>query len=349
MDRREFLKTTSGAAAAAASAAAAAAAEGRERLSPPAIGAGRRELRLAVPGGDDSKGFGDSARRLARRIEALSGGRLRVELLGPEDEADLVHGTANDHRAQHPAFAYFAGLPGETGLPGPDLEAWLSIGGGQALWDELARPHGFKPLLAGHSGGAPALWTRLPPGSLGDLAGARVFAMGLGADVARALGAEPLSLAPHRLASALGEGSVGFVEWGGLFQSLALDLHTAATHAVGRGLSAHGTAFSLRVRLPTWESLGEADRAVITAAASEEYRLTLAEARTHETMLRKAMSEGHGLRFVPFPADIGDAIVRVADALVAHTAGHDALAERINRSYMAFKGAVSEAHSPLIS
>src|SRR5262245_58342928 len=97
MDRREFLITTSGAAVAASAAATACAAE--TELATPSIVGARRTLELATTWPDDGKGFGDSARRLARSIEALTDGRYRIEIRDGKHQdgaQDLAHGSAHD-------------------------------------------------------------------------------------------------------------------------------------------------------------------------------------------------------------------------------------------------------------
>jgi TRAP-type mannitol/chloroaromatic compound transport system substrate-binding protein len=347
MDRREFLKTTGSVAAAATAATAAAAQEavGSEAIATPAIGSGIKEFELAMPWADNGRGFGDSARRLARRIEALTDGRYRIALRTGSDGhgADLAHGTAHQNLSRHAAFAYFAGLPGDTGLAPHDLAAWLEVGGGQTLWDDLTADAGIKPLLAGHGGASPPLWSARPVASLADLEGGRIFAPGLGPDVARALGAEPVALEPQQVAEALSSGKIGFAEWGGTLHSMAMGLHTSAIHATGTGLNGQGTALSLAVRLATWERLSAGDKAAFAAAAAEEFRVSLWETQAHETMIRSTLTQAHGVRFVPFPADVSDALSRVAAATVAHIAGRDERSGRIDHSYMAFKSAVGGA------
>jgi TRAP-type mannitol/chloroaromatic compound transport system substrate-binding protein len=347
MDRREFLRTTGGVAAAATGATLAAPGEGAaaEALSAPAIGTGVKELGLAMAWADNGRGFGDSGRRLARRIEALTGGRYRIAINAGADSgaADLWHGTQHEHLKHHSAFAYFAGLPGDTGLAAGDLAAWLEVGGGQALWDELARETGFKPLLAGHGGAAPPLWSARPVTGLADLEGGKIYAPGLGLDVARALGAEPVALEAHEVAQALSDGAIGFAEWGGALHSMALGLHSSASHATGTGLNAQGTALSLEVRGALWDGLDAGDKAAFAAAAAEEFRVSVWEAQTHEAMIRSALTQTHGVRFAPFPADVSDALSRVGAATVAHIAGRDARSARIDHCYMAFKSTVAGA------
>ncbi len=352
MDRREFLITGGGAAVAAASPAAA---PSEDAPAPSAVGAPTPVtsplLRLAMPWADTPQGPADSAHRLARHLEALTGGRYRIEVAAsaaslPDHDGELTLSPAHDFAPLHPAFAYFAGLPGSGGLGAQDLADWIAIGGGQMLWDDLSRRHGWKPLLAGHSGEAPPLWSRQPIESLSDLAGRRIAAPGLGGDVARALGAEadeaPL---PQDAAAALAEGTLFAAEAGGLMTSLALGLARSAAHATGEGLNGRGTALALNVRLELWERLSDTDKAVFAAAASGELQRSLAEQRAHQGLARRVL-EARGVRFAPWPPDIAEALDRVAEATIAHVAGRDEIALGIDRSYVAFRTLLSETPAP---
>ncbi|MCC7253259.1 hypothetical protein [Hyphomicrobium sp.] len=350
MDRREFLITSGGAAVAATSSTALA--EEAAPVQGVAPYSGHRTLlRLSMPWTDAPQGPADSVRRLAQRIEAMTEGRYRIEVAAqagsPAADADLVHGPAHDFAPLHPAFAYFAGLPGSAGLGAQDLAHWVAVGGGQMLWDELAGSHGWKPLLAGHMGDAPPLWSREPITSLKDLAGQRVSAPGLGADVARALGAEAhTALAPDEAARALADGSVFAAETGDLATSLATGVPQAARHATGQGLNGRGTALALSIRLPVWERLSEGDKAIFAAAAAEAFQVSLAEARAHAGLARQVIETRFGVTFAPRPADVADALDRVAEATIAHVAGRDALAARIDQSYMAFRSMLSGTPAP---
>jgi len=345
MDRREFLITSSGAAVAAASPMAASAEAAQAQ--PSATTGGGTAFKLAMPWPDAPQGPADSVRRLARRIEAMTGGRCPIEVVSARtDDADLTHGSAHDFAHLHPAFAYFAGLPGPMGLAPADLAHWMTVGGGQMLWDDLAGQHGWKSLLVGHTGDAPPLWSRAPIAGLADLAGLRIAVPGLGADVARALGAEANALAPAGVGAGLETGSVQAAEAGGLLASLANGIPRVALHATGSGLNGRGTALSLNIRLSAWDRLTDGDRAILEAAAAEEFQNSLAEARAHDQLLRRVMESSFGVTFVPWPAEVADALERVAEATIAHVAGHDALAARIDQSYMAFRAALSGTTAP---
>ena len=350
MDRREFLITTSGAAVVASTAASTVAGATEPEIAAPSVVGTRRTLELSMPWSDDGKGFGDSARRLARRIEALTDNRYRIEIheAQPAGTAtDLAHGTAHDFAVHHPAFAYFAGLPGIHGLPAQDFATWLTVGGGQMLWDDLAAEVGVKPLLAGHSGAPPPLWSTAPLAGLSDLAGRKIYAPGLGVEVARALGAEVVSIDARNVSAGMADRSVDIAEWGGMLVSMAAGIPTHARYATGTGFSTAGTALALHVSLSVWNGLPSVDKAALEAATLQEFHASCAEARAHDAIARKTLISRFGVAFTSFPPDIADAVKRVADATVAHVAGRDAKSKRIDASYMAFRTAITDTESPL--
>jgi len=342
MDRREFLKST--AAAAAGVTAATAAAE--TALAAPALSQGRQQLRLAMPWADAVAGPADQAQRLGLRIAQATGGRLSfVPSFEVTDglaavragEADLYLASAHDHVEAHRGFACFAGLPGDRGLSPQHLQTWISLGGGQALWDELAGDLGIKPLLAAHTGSRSYLVANERIDSMAALAGRKACVGGLARDVARGLGLEPVNVAPAQLAGALQRGEILAAECGGAIINYALGLHSTAPYWSGTSIQRNGTALSLAVRRDLWDRLTVSDQMALTAAAAAEYQLSLAEEEAHRHMLFPGPTAEYTW---PLAAELSHAIRRVADAVVAHAAGADAQTRRINDSYAAFRQSV---------
>jgi len=94
-----------------------------------------------------------------------------------------------------------------------------------------------------------------------------------------------------------------------------------------------------------WEGFSASDQAIFAAAATEEFQVSVAEARAHDPVMRRVLETARGVTFAPLPRDIKDAVSRVTDAVVAHVASADRKAARINASYMAFRAAVRGRHS----
>lgn len=328
MDRRQFLKTTTGAAAATAAASAG-------TLAAPAISSGVRELTMATAWPDGVAGLADQAFRLARRIETATGGRYRITLLSgaaadPAGSFDLVHASPHRHLGHHPAFAYFAGLPIPDGISPTALPQWLA-GGGQPLWDDLSAELDEVSLLAGHTGGSSWLWTAAATISGADMfVGRRIAAVGLGRDIVGALGGTAIEAASSRLANALRDGTADAVEWCGLMCGSALGLDHTTARVVRSSFNPHGMAVALSVTRRIWDALPDADRTLLEAIAAAEYRDSLAEAEAIDAMLHAAMTPSAA------PAGLASTIATLASAIVADIAGRDMTSARIDASYMAF-------------
>jgi TRAP-type mannitol/chloroaromatic compound transport system substrate-binding protein len=355
MDRRDFFKQAGAAAAAVAgTAGVSASALASSQIASPHVASGIRELRLAMPWQQNGRGFDDSARRLAQSIGDLSQGRYRITVLPQaagvaalaSGEADLYHGSGHDFVALDAAFAHFAGLPGTSGLRPTYLNSWLAAGGGQAHWDDLAAGHGFKPMLAGHSGARSSLWSLRPIETAADVAGLRIVAPGLGARVVAKLGATPVERAPAELAHALGSGAVDAVEWGGTIASYACDLQLCAEGGTPRycfrpGLARNGFSSVLAVASSAWQVMAPSEQALFIAAAAHELNTSVAENLALSRQLREAFVARYtGLRFTRPPADLVEAMKRASAEVVGDLARSSRDAGRIHASYQAFRSAL---------
>ena len=156
MKRRDFLSKSvlGGTAAAAASA-----------LAAPAIAQQVIEWRMVHSWPKGLPGVGVGAERLAARIEAMSGGRMKITVfaagelvpaLGCMDAvmdgtAEMGHDASFYHVGKHPMLAAFFAVP--FGMTADEQAAWLLHGGGQALWDELNDQFGIISIPAGQTVG----------------------------------------------------------------------------------------------------------------------------------------------------------------------------------------------------
>lgn len=344
MDRRDFLKSTGAVAAASTLAVGQSlAADHQSSVATPAVNRGIRQLRLALPWADGFAGPADWANRLARSIALLGQGHLEVSHQYSTDDglaavqkgdADLFFGDLNAHAGQHRGFSFFSGLPGECGLPPRLLNTWLVAGGGQALWDELGAEANIKPLLAAHTGPTSYFMASRRIETVGALAGCRMQINGLGGDVARGLGLEPVNMAPAHIADAIANGELLAAECGGAIATYAVGLTRGAAYSAGTSINRNGSALALAINRPFWESLQDSEQAVLTAAAASEFNQSLAEEEAHRHLLHPAADAN---RIWPIALELDHAIRQIADAVVAHVAGSDAATRRINHSYNAFR------------
>ncbi|MEO1280892.1 MAG: hypothetical protein AAFV69_04065 [Pseudomonadota bacterium] len=350
MNRREFIKTGSVAAATVSGATVAGAQSmvrpngnevalnvGPETSTTPDI-----LLRVSAPWADDLTGQGDLSRRVLNRITTLSSGRIQFEILAPshdEQPTDVAFGSECEQIAAHPAFAYFSEVPGNNGLNASSLKGWLETAGGQALWEDLARAHGYHPLACGHLGANPPLWSVEPISSMTELRDRRIAVSGLSASVAKGMGAVPVTTqaALAEPGTALATGDADLVDAGGLYFAMQSGVHKSARSVTTTGLSQTGKTITMRIAVSAWDRLNHADQAIFASASSELFTTSATEAHMQQKMIQKALETHHNIMFQPLDASMLTSIEQVSRAVIAHTASFDKTSRRIDASFMSFR------------
>jgi TRAP-type mannitol/chloroaromatic compound transport system substrate-binding protein len=298
-------------------------------------------LRVATPWPASSGGFSDDAFSFCKGLERLAQGRATFELVTLTGDsfshlasgaADAVIGLEHGKVSTHPAFGYFAGLPGTHGMPYDVFEGWLSQGDGQRLWDRLSADFGTKSMLVGHTGPQPGFWSATAMTTTRDWAGQSIAVEGLAAEVVLGLGGIPLPPDATTLADDLKTGRIRAADPASLTHGLACALDRTAPWLTTSSLVPNGHALSLTMSKKLWTSLGGEMRTLITAAAAGHRRRAHAKAAATTLAVRDVLTARGQLHVYAFPPLL-DATGSVADAVVADIATRDRHAREINAGY----------------
>ena len=154
----------------------------------------------------------------ARKVSAMSGGELRIEVLPGGAAAqpfglletvsqglvDGGHGTLNHHYARHPAFALWGSGPA-FGMDANALLAWHKYGGGKALLDKVYAALGARVVsfLYGPMPTQPLGWFRKPIRKPEDFKALRFRTVGMAIEVFGGLGALVNALPPEGIVPAM--------------------------------------------------------------------------------------------------------------------------------------------------
>ena len=312
-----------------------------------ARGQARQSWRMVTAWPRGAPGPGTSADRIARRITALSGGRLSVTVYGAGElvpafevfdavslgHAEIGHSAAFFWAGKMPASPFFTAVP--FGLIPDAHHAWIAAGGGQALWDELYRRHGVKPFLAGNSGMQMGGWFNHRIETLDDLRGLRYRMPGLGGDVLRRLGATPVNLPPGDIFQALSTGVIDAAEFLGPWSDRALGLDRAARFYYWPGFHEPNGSAECLINLDAYAQLPDDLREVIAVACEAEAALGLAEANWQNAAALQRLEQDQSVTILPFPSLVLDAARQAADAVLAERASADPLTGRIHASFLA--------------
>ncbi|HUS97748.1 MAG TPA: hypothetical protein VMX97_13505 [Hyphomicrobiaceae bacterium] len=364
MDRRTFLKTTlstTGVAATGVAASGAALADGEpvsaNAAARPAIGTGAMVIEAQVEGVFAFPYLRDIADQFAWRVAEITDGRLKVNI-GAVREGDrpepvpgsgqAVFTTGDANVSQAPGFSYFGGLPVDLGLPVAHYLGWLSAGGGQMLWDELAAERGFKPLLVGHSATYAGAWYSAELNSLAGFQGVKVTLSGTAAVLARRLGADVLDITAGQLPQAVRSGSAVLAE-------VPVPYVIATTSGfsggrggwVGEGLAGQGRALALHLDRQLWDRLRPSDRAALEMCAGESVQRSLATQQILDAQVAPHVRLPSDQDRAGLPADVVMAAQRAAREFLREGLENDDGLRRIHDSYVAARQMLTGAGDPL--
>ena len=296
----------------------------------------------------NAPGTGTAAERLAERINAMSAGRLTVKVyaageLVPALEvfdavsrgtAELGHGTPYYWKGKVPAAQFFGAVP--FGLSTLEMNAWLSHGGGQALWDEAYAPFGLKPLTAGNSTMQMGGWFNKEINSLDDIKGLKIRMPGIGGEVWSRLGATTVVLPGGEIFTALQTGAIDATDWVSPYNDLAFGLQKAAKYYYYPGWQEPQSVLELLINQKAFDALPADLQAIVTEAARAS---TLDMMDDYVFNNAKALEElkQSGTQLKRFPDPVLQAMQHETDQVLGELAAQSELNGRIWASMKAFQ------------
>jgi TRAP-type mannitol/chloroaromatic compound transport system substrate-binding protein len=323
-------------------------------LPAPAIAQGIKELKLVTSWPKGMPGLDTSAERLAQSITVLSDGRLKVTVYAADSlvrafevfdavaagVADMYHASDYYFVARSPALNFFAAVP--YGMTADELCAWIDLGGGQALWDEVDAQFNIKPLMALNTGEQMGGWYNKEVNHPQDYNGLRFRMPGLGVEVLRRMGASVVTIPGSDIANALKSGSIDGSEWVGPWGDMDLGLHKAADYYYYPGFHEPGTTATLGVNKTLWDGLTTSERALIEAAAQAEVTRSLAEFNAENVKSLKILRADERIKIRRFSDELIKTFGKLSKEVIADTAAKDPLTRKVAESYMAFLAGVMD-------
>ena len=300
-------------------------------------------------------GLGTAAERLAERVKVMSNGRLTIkvyaagELVPPLEvfdavsrgTAELGHGAAYYWKGKVPAAQFFTAVP--FGLSTNEMNAWLSKGGGQALWEEAYAPFGVKPLAVGNTGMQMGGWYNKEINSLDDLKGLKIRMPGLGGEVLSRLGATTVNLPGGEVFTALQTNAIDATDWVSPYNDLAFGLHKAAKFYYYPGWQEPQAVLELLINQKALDSLPADLQAILTEATRAASQDMLDDYVYHNAMALDELKQ-QGTQLKRFPDDVLAAMQRESAVVLGELAAQSELNGRIWASMQAFQAQVSQMH-----
>jgi TRAP-type mannitol/chloroaromatic compound transport system substrate-binding protein len=294
-------------------------------------------------------GPGMSAERVAERIAALSGGRLKVtvyaagELVPAFEVLDAVgggvaefgHTAAFYWQGKQPAAAFYTTVP--FGLTPLEHVAWVDAGGGQALWDELYAPFEVKPFMAGNTGVCMGGWFRREVQGLDDLKGLKIRSLGLGGEVYRRLGATPQTTPVGEILTSLQSGVLDAAEFVGPGTDIALGLFRVSPFYYGPGFNKPNGTGECIVSRKVWDAADAETKAIIAHACAAEASFALSEMERLNAEALAVLTSRDGVQLRSFAPALVEAARKQAASVIDELANRGVMARKVHDSYLAFR------------
>lgn len=290
-----------------------------------------------------------SAVDLARRIEAMSNGRIRIQVFGAGELIPVFEGFdavragtvemnhANSYFCTGRTFAaqYFTAVP--FGLNFQGMNGWLYDGGGQQLWNEVYAPFGMVAFPCGNTGVQMTGWFKREIKSVADLKGLKMRIPGLAGQVYATLGVDVRLLPGGEIFPALERGVIDAAEFVGPFLNRRLGLQKAAKFYYTTGWHETATVSELLINKAAWDKLPRDLQAVVESASAACNVISEAWCQRNNAEAMEDLIRNQGVQVRTLPDDVVKALRAANDKVLAAAVAKDPVTAKVHKSYMAFK------------
>ena len=298
-------------------------------------------LRLAETWPPNFPIFGDSTKNLAKMVDVMSNGRLKVSIdsknkhkapLGVFDmvksgQYDMGHSASYYWKGKDPNTLFFTTMP--FGMTAPEQYAWFYYGGGMELMKKVYDKHGILSYPGGNTGNQMGGWFQKEINSLADLEGLKMRIPGFAGEVLAKLGAKPTNIPAGELYTALERRTIDALEWVGPSLDLRMGFHKIAPFYY-TGWHEPGTELQFLVNQKKFDEL-PADLQEILVVAMKVAAYDMYAQSYHESAVNWASikSEYPDVQIKTFPDEVIDAMKKANEELLAERAADDPLAKEI--------------------
>ena len=302
-------------------------------------------------------GLGTAPENLARWVEEMSAGRLKIKVYGAGElvqafgvfdavrsgVAEMGHGAAYYWRGKTPEAVMFTAVP--FGLTAQEMNAWLFHGGGLALWRKLYRRHGLYPFPAGNTGVQMAGWFNRELKDVDSLKGLKMRLPGMAGEIFSRLGGQAVTLSGGEILTSLQTGVVDAAEWVGPYNDLAFGLHTVARYYYYPGWHEPGPTLEAIVNLDAYETLPPDLKRILEVATRAVNQEMLDEFTARNRLALKEVIEVHKVEVRPIPMDILIALYQQSRLVFGELADKSPIGREIYDSMLAFQRDVTRYHA----
>lgn len=297
-------------------------------------------------------GLGTGANFLAKTINEMSGGRLKIKVYGANEivpalevfdavsrgTAQMGHSGAYYWKGKHPATQFFTSVP--FGLTAQEMNAWLYHGGGLKLWEELYDKFNLIPNAGGNTGVQMGGWFNKEINSVADLKGLKMRIPGMGGEVLKQAGGTPVTLPGGEIYTSMQSGAIDATEWVGPYNDMAFGLYKVAKFYYHPGWHEPGSTMEAMINKDAFKQLPKDLQVIVRAACRVANQDMLADYTAKNNQALQTLVDRHKVDLRQYPDDVIKTLHALSTEVVAKVGEHDELSNKIHKSFVDFKNNV---------
>jgi TRAP-type mannitol/chloroaromatic compound transport system substrate-binding protein len=296
--------------------------------------------------------FHEYAQDYAKKVNDMSGGRLKIEVLpaGSVVKAfDLIdavhkgtldggHGVAAYWYGKNSAFSLFGTGPA-MGMDANAFLAWVEYGGGQALYEELVQKvlgldvQGF---VYGPMPTQPLGWFKKPVTKAADFKGLKYRTVGLSIDVFKEMGAAVNALPGAEIVPALDRGLLDAAEFNNASSDRVLGFPDVSKVCMLQSYHQAGECFEILFNKKKYDALPADLKNIIRVAAQAASADMSWKAIDRYSKDYVEMREKQGVKFFKTPNDVLTAQLKAWSAVAERKAQENPFFAKVLDSQKAF-------------
>ncbi len=302
-------------------------------------------------------GLGTGANELARNIETMTNGQIKVKVYGAGElvpafesfdavsrgTADIGHAAAYYWKGKNPATQFFGAVP--FGMNAQEMNAWLYFGGGLELWQEIYAPFNLMPVPVGNTGVQMGGWFNKEINSVADLKGLKMRIPGLGGEVLQRAGGTPVNVPGGEIFNALQLGQIDACEWIGPYNDRAFGLHKAAKYYYYPGWHEPSATLEAFFNQTSFSELPEHLQTSVLQACKASNMNMLAEFAARNASTLQQLVEEDEVTLKALPDDVLAFLKEKSDEVISELAQSNKDVANVYASYKAFQKQVSQWHA----
>lgn len=288
-----------------------------------------------------------------KKVEEMSGGRLKIDLLPggavvpPFQVLDAIHTGTLDGGVGVPAYWFgkqvafsLFGTGPSWGLDAEQMLGWIHYGGGQQLYDELVQQElklDVQSYFLGPMPTQPLGWFK--KGEIqkpDDLKGIKYRTVGLSADLFKQLGASVVILPGSEIVPALDRGVIDGAEWNNTSSDMTLGMHDVSKTYMVQSHHQSNEYLEILFSKKRLATLPNDLRALVRYAIMAESADMTWKFQDWNSRDLEELKTKHKVKVVKTPKEVLDAQLKAWDALLAEKAKDNPFFTKVMESQKAW-------------